>query len=243
MERDQQRFSLHGETPVIETFRTIMAAIILAKEGSVLQRIPLLKERTTIGRRTYNDIVIDEAGVSAEHAVLVFALGDLYFQDMGSTNGSRINGELVQKHCLQDGDVIEMGRHTMQYRAYEDALPSRQAGAEAQSSDDALWSITPIDLSQGDAQGFHRPAIIEILSGQYSGKKIPLTQPLTTIGHPHVQIAVLAKGGDGYSLTHVEGKTHPLVNGKSSGMATKALSDGDLIDLAGTKLRFSFGMQ
>ncbi|HWT70960.1 MAG TPA: FHA domain-containing protein [Oxalicibacterium sp.] len=219
-----------------------MAAIILAKDGTVLQRIPLLKERTTIGRRTYNDIVIDEPGVSAEHAVLLIALGDLYFQDLGSTNGSRINGEPVQKHCLQDGDVIELGRHTMQYRANEDAAPLRQP-EKGEAPDIEPEQAAAAFRAENGISMFGRPALIEVLNGHHSGKKIPLTQPLTTIGHPHVQIAVLAKGRDGYSLTHVEGKTHPLVNGKSSGMATQALSDGDLIDLAGTKLRFSLGVQ
>jgi hypothetical protein len=220
-----------------------MAAIILAKDGTVLQRIPLLKERTTIGRRTYNDVVIDEPGVSAEHAVLLLALGDLYFQDLGSTNGSRINGELVRKHCLQDGDVIELGQHTMQYRANEDALPLRQPeqGAELLGAE-LGQAAAPFGAENGNSI-FDRPAVIEVLNGHHSGKKIPLTQPLTTIGHPQVQIAVLAKGKDGYSLTHVEGKTHPLVNGKSSGMATLVLSDGDLIDLAGTRLRFLSGMR
>jgi hypothetical protein len=217
-----------------------MAAIILAKNGVVLQRIPLLKERTTIGRRTYNDIVIDEPGVSAEHGILVFALGDLYFQDMGSTNGSRINGQPVQKHFMQDGDVIELGQHTMQYRAAEDALPlQREAAADAQDLGDLRQLTIPLP-TEGQAGSSH-PAMIEILSGHYAGRKIPLTQPLTTIGSPNVQIAVLAKGREGYSVTHVEGKVHPLVNGKSSGMATQPLSDRDLIDLAGTKIRFLMG--
>ena len=211
-----------------------MAAIILAKNGAVLQRIPLIKERTTIGRRTYNDIVIDEPGVSAEHAELVFALGDLYFRDMGSTNGSRINGQPVQKHFMNDGDVIQLGQHTtMQYSADEAA-----AGAQNTSG---LLGANP-ELAAGEHGGFARPAMIEVVNGHHAGRKIPLTQPLTTIGSPRVQIAVLARERYGYSVTHVEGKVWPIVNGKSSGMATQPLSDGDLIDLAGIRIRFSLGM-
>jgi hypothetical protein len=217
-----------------------MPSIILAKNGSILQRFPLTKERTTIGRRTYNDIVIDEPGVSAEHAVLVFALGDLYFQDMGSTNGSRINGQPVEKHFLHDGDVIELGQHTMCYRAAEDPLAlQRDTVLGGQSLGDLTSSTRPFPTDEQN--GYAEPALIEILSGPYSGRKVPLTQPLTTIGSPSVQIAVLARGRYGYSVTHVEGKAHPIVNGKSSGTATLALSSGDLIDLAGTKIRFSVG--
>jgi hypothetical protein len=210
-----------------------MAAIILAKNGAVLQRIPLVKERTTIGRRTYNDIVIDEPGVSAEHAELVFALGDLYFQDMGSTNGSRINGQPVQKHFMNDGDVIELGQDTtMQYRADEGLLPLDSGSASGREVDGGVG---------GDA--CVQPALIEILDGHHAGRKIPLTQPLTTIGAPRIQTAVLAKGRQGYSLTHLEGKVHPLINGKSVGTATKGLCNGDLINLAGATVRFSLCVQ
>jgi hypothetical protein len=213
-----------------------MAAIILAKNGAVLQRIPLVKERTTIGRRTYNDIVIDEPGVSADHAELVFALGDLYYQDMGSTNGSRINGQPVQKHFMNDGDVIQLGQMTMHYRADETGLSFHQAGVLGIPGEGRAVARLPVDQQEYD-----RPAMIEILNGHHSGKRIPLTQALTTIGSPRVQIAVLARGRDGYSVTHIDGKTYPVINGKSSGTTTQDLTNGDLIDLAGTKVRFLLG--
>jgi hypothetical protein len=215
-----------------------MAAIILAKNGAILQRISLVKERTTIGRRTYNDIVIDEPGVSAEHAELVFALGDLYFQDMGSTNGSRINGQPVQKHFMNDGDLIELGQHTtMEYRRDVGVLPLESAAASRGEFDDGLGGD---DRNDHAREAYMQPALIEILDGHHAGRKIPLTQPLTTIGLPRIQTAVLARGRHGYSLTYLEGEVYPLINGKSGGAATRALSDGDLIDVAGTTVRFFF---
>jgi hypothetical protein len=218
-----------------------MAAIILAKNGAVLQRIPLVKERTTIGRRTYNDIVIDEPGVSAEHAELVFALGDLYFQDMGSTNGSRINGQPVQKHFMNDGDLIELGQHiTMQYRADVGVSPLEAGSASGGGLDGGVGVDSWADHTR---DAYMQPAVIEILDGHHAGQKIPLTQPLTTIGLPRIQTAVLARGGHGYSLTHLEGKVYPLINGKSGGTSTQGLSNGDLINLAGTTVRFSLCLE
>ncbi len=93
-----------------------MATIILAKDGVTLQELPLLKTRITIGRRTYNDIVIDAPGISAEHAVIITTPTESYFEDLGSTNGSRLNGQPVRKHLLQGRDVIELATHTIQYR-------------------------------------------------------------------------------------------------------------------------------
>ncbi len=94
-----------------------MPTIILAKDGVALQEFPLLKERTSIGRRAYNDIVIDAAGISAEHAVIISHPVGCYFEDLGSTNGSQINGRVVTKHLLEDSDVISLATHTIQYCA------------------------------------------------------------------------------------------------------------------------------
>jgi hypothetical protein len=215
-----------------------MAVIILAKDGIVLQRIPLIKERTTIGRRTYNDIVIDDPDVSSEHAVLVATLGDMFFQDLNSTNGSAMNGEKVQRLFLQDADVLELGRHTIQYRAFEDALPLRRPSGAAEARGRPSPMSTRPRSRDGDSSTMSS-ASIEIVSGHLSGRKIALTQPLVTIGRPHRHVAVLARGASGYSLTHVEGQSPPLVNGQSIGMATRPLSHNDLIELDGTQLRFS----
>jgi len=210
-----------------------MAAIILSKDGVVMQTIPLLKERTTIGRRTYNDVVIDEPGVSAEHAVIVLAPGEPYFQDLYSTNGSRINGQPAHRHFLQDGDIVEFGQHAIVYHANGDA----PAMNHSMRSDGTIGQA-PASSVQAGMRREGTSAFVEILNGHYAGRKIPLTQPLTTVGRPNRHVAVLARQRSGYSLTHVEGKVHPLLNGQSIGLSTRPLADGDLVDLEGTQLRF-----
>ena len=96
-----------------------MATIILAKDGIALQALSLLKTRITIGRRTYNDIVIDAPCISAKHAVIITAPTESTFEDLGSTNGSRVKGQLVKRHVLQGRDVIELAMHTILYNANE----------------------------------------------------------------------------------------------------------------------------
>ena len=59
---------------------------------SVIREIPLDKERTTIGRKPHNDIQIDNLAVSGEHAVIVTILNDSFLEDLGSTNGTLVNG-------------------------------------------------------------------------------------------------------------------------------------------------------
>jgi len=92
-----------------------MAKLILSLEGSVIREIPLDKERITIGRRPQNDIQIENLAVSGEHACIVTILNDSFLEDLGSTNGTLVNGNPIKKHILQNSDVIEIGKYKMKY--------------------------------------------------------------------------------------------------------------------------------
>jgi pSer/pThr/pTyr-binding forkhead associated (FHA) protein len=92
-----------------------MAKLILSMDGLVLKEITLTKERTTIGRKPHNDIQIDNLAVSGEHAVIVTILNDSFLEDLGSTNGTLVNGQPIKKHFLQNSDVIELGKYKLKY--------------------------------------------------------------------------------------------------------------------------------
>ncbi|MBA4382172.1 MAG: hypothetical protein C0406_06355 [Sideroxydans sp.] len=91
------------------------AKLILSMDGAVIKEYPLTKERTTIGRKPHNDIAIDNLAVSSEHAAVITILNDSFFEDLGSTNGSVVNGAPTQKHFLQNNDVIEIGKYKLKY--------------------------------------------------------------------------------------------------------------------------------
>ncbi|MGH8761300.1 MAG: FHA domain-containing protein, partial [Burkholderiales bacterium] len=92
-----------------------MAKLILSMDGQVLKEIPLSKERITIGRKPHNDVQIDNLAVSGEHAVIVSIMVDAFLEDLGSTNGTMVNGKAVKKHFLQDNDVVELGKYKLKY--------------------------------------------------------------------------------------------------------------------------------
>jgi len=92
-----------------------MAKLILSMDGLVLKEIPLTKERTTIGRKPHNDIQIDNLAVSGEHAAIITILNDSFIEDLGSTNGTMVNGKPIKKHFLQNNDVVEIGKHKLKY--------------------------------------------------------------------------------------------------------------------------------
>jgi len=94
-----------------------MAKLILSLEGSMIREVALDKERIMIGRKPSNEIQIENLAVSGEHACIVTILNDSFLEDMGSTNGTLVNGNPIKKHILQNNDVIEIGKYKLKYVA------------------------------------------------------------------------------------------------------------------------------
>src|SRR5690349_24339519 len=104
-----------------------MAKLILSVDGQVLKEYTLSKERTLIGRKPHNDIQIDNLAVSGEHAAIITILNDSFIEDLGSTNGTMVNGKPIKKHFLQNNDVVEIGKHKLKY--FNDA-PAQASAAD-----------------------------------------------------------------------------------------------------------------
>src|SRR5574337_821367 len=68
-----------------------------------------------LGRRPYNDIVIDNLAVSGEHAVLQMVGNDVFIEDLNSTNGTYINGRAIKKQLLAHNDTVEIGKYKIKY--------------------------------------------------------------------------------------------------------------------------------
>jgi len=266
-----------------------MAKLILSMDGLVLKEIPLSKERTTIGRKAHNDIQIDNLAVSGEHAVIVTILNDSFMEDLGSTNGTLVNGNPVKKHFLQNNDVIELGKYKLKFIQEAGAQPAAAAAdfektmvlrpsamkaaaeqakaaglggaAAAQAARQAAIQATgqaaqaagigekpaapaaavaaPAAAAAAAAPKPAQPlGAIQLLSGGNAGKELELSKPLTTLGKPGVQVAVLTRRPQGYFITHVEGAQRPTVNGQPIGSAPHALKDHDLVEIAGIKMEF-----
>src|SRR5215471_1024189 len=95
--------------------------VLFLADGTTLD-VPLDRERTTIGRRGDNDICLPNLAVSGEHAVVVTILADSFLEDLGSTNGTLVNGKAIAKHFLRDRDEIDIGRHKIVYCTDDNAV-------------------------------------------------------------------------------------------------------------------------
>jgi hypothetical protein len=95
--------------------------IVFMADGTTLD-LPLKRERVTIGRRADNDVCLPNLAVSGEHAAVVTILADSFLEDLGSTNGTLVNGAPIAKHLLRDGDRIDIGRHMLVYCVDDDTV-------------------------------------------------------------------------------------------------------------------------
>ena len=283
-----------------------MAKLILSLDGQVIKEYDIGKERMTIGRKPHNDIQIDNLAVSGEHAMVMTILNDSFLEDLGSTNGTMVNGQPVKKHFLQSNDVVEIGKYKLKYvndkagkmtqQEFEKtmvlrapiagvAAAGKPAAADTQTNMQAKAAVEKPAAEKPAAEkpAAEKPAVekpvaekpaavrpaavagnqpatgggvgttetqppaqassdspgtIQILSGPNAGRELPLSKPLTTLGKPGTQVAVIAKRPQGYFITHVEGANFPVVNGKSLDAQAYQLKDHDIIELAGVKMEF-----
>lgn len=201
-----------------------MPKITITMDGAVVREVEITKTRTALGRRPYNDVVIENLAVSGEHAALHLQGSEVTIEDLNSTNGTFVNGKVVKKQLLRYGDVIEIGKYKVQYDAVEgDQVPVAQA-RPAMSA--------PV-ANQPDVSG-----VVRVLSGPATGRELPLSKVVTTVGKPGVSIAAITRRPHYFSAHYVEGPERPLLNGVVLTPEPVTLKHGDIMDLAGTRMEF-----
>lgn len=215
-----------------------MSKLVISLDGVVIKECLITKEKTTLGRRPYNDIVIDNLAVSGEHALLHATGGEVAIEDLNSTNGTYINGKAVKKQQLSHGDVVEIGKYKIKYLAmgspeYEASRMGDRGGPVTVPASD-FGLLSTMDEPAG-------PASIRVLNGAAAGREVMLTKEKTTLGKPGVQVAAIHKRAGSHVLVHVEGPVRPTVNGVELSGDGVPLRNGDLIELAGTRMQFVQG--
>jgi pSer/pThr/pTyr-binding forkhead associated (FHA) protein len=227
--------------------------MIVSIDGVVIKEVQLTKDRTTLGRRPYNDIVIDNLAVSGEHAVLQMSGNEVYLEDLNSTNGTYVNGKAVKKQLLQNNDTVEIGKYKIKYLneaagpSFEKTMiikagtvlppaappPAAPVGAAAPAAAAAQSAAQAADLGMMPVK-----ATIKVLSGAAAGREVPLVKVVTTIGKPGVAVAAITRRPQGFVVAHVEGGNKPTLNGAAIGAEPVTLKNGDLLELAGTQMQF-----
>lgn len=220
-----------------------MGKLIITESSGASRELALDKERVTIGRHADNDICLNDKAVSGHHAVIITILSDSFLEDLDSTNGTLVNGKQIAKHPLSHGDTVAIGRNTLRYEAeqagsgedFEKTMILRPSQVAAVTGTPAAQAAAPT------ASDKPLTGRLRVEGGSNAGRELELTKALTTIGKPGVQVAAITKRADGFYIVHVGGTTggkRPQVNGQEVDAQARKLNDGDVIELAGTKMKF-----
>ena len=219
-----------------------MGKLVVSLDGVVIKEVQITKDKTTLGRRPYNDIVIDNLAVSGEHAVLQMVGADVFIEDLNSTNGTYINGKAIKKQLLTHNDTVEIGKYKIKYLVDEGADYEKTMIMRPGATPPAFTPPAPAAHAPAAAPSLAaaptQPAVIKVLNGAAAGREVALTKVVTTVGKPGVQVASITKRPNGYAFAHVEGATRPSVNGVPLVGDSVPLRNGDVIELAGTQMQF-----
>lgn len=201
-----------------------MPQLIVSVEGVEIKHVHLTKDRTTLGRKADNDIVLDNLVVSSRHCVFELkGLADVFLEDLRSTNGTFVNNKRVtERQRLHDGEVIAIGNFRIQYvRASEPSGFHETTG------------FKPEAAAAGALQASFR-----VLNGSSAGLEMPVVKAVTTFGQPGVSVVAVSHRRTGYFVAHMDGATQPTLNGDPLGADATLLSSHDVLELAGTRMMF-----
>ena len=212
-----------------------MPQLIATVKGVEVRHVHLRKDRTTLGRKPDNDIVLDTLVVSGHHCAFdLVGVADVFVVDLGSTNGTYVNDRMARDRTrLADGDVIAIGPYRIRYL---------QASEEPTSHFGTTSFQTSLQAPSFPASGLQAlQASFTVLTGSSAGLEVPVVKAVTTFGKPGVSVVSVAQRRGAYYVTHLGGETPPLLNANPVGTDPLLLSDRDVLDLAGTQMRFQLG--
>lgn len=228
-------------------------ALVLSENGRFRNEIPLVRERLRIGRRSHNDLVLDDLTVSGEHALVQVRPEGCLIRDLESRNGTHVNGRPIAECELVEGDCIDIGIYRLRLvrvRVADARSPSRAAlpaaePAAASPQPPGMPAAGQADAAEGQAgaqvaEAVVAPAapVLEYLAGPYVGITQRVDRNIVRIGDGGTQAAVITRRRQGWFLTHLEGMAAPRVNGVAIGLSASPLADGDLIELGAVQVRF-----
>ena len=99
-----------------------MAKLVHTVEGAIFREYVLTEGTLHVGRSPENEVQVDDLAVSGRHAVIkvtpspyMEGLDDIVVEDLGSTNGTRVNGTRITRHSLKHEDLVQIGSHDLKF--------------------------------------------------------------------------------------------------------------------------------
>ena len=221
-----------------------MSKLIMTLDGAVVREYPIEKDSISIGRKHGNDIQLNDLTVSGRHSLIVKMGEHVYVDDLGSTNGTLLNGARVAKTLIKHGDVIQVGNYQFTYFDNDETEyePTMFIQAEIEETQLIDANAKPATI----ATKGERLAGVKIMNGPMAKKVLELRKPFNTIGFNGIKMAMIARNANNYSISALKSNKLrrandvAMVNGKPISMEALKLKEHDIIELAGTQMQFFY---
>ena len=220
-----------------------MSKLIQTLEGAVIREHTIDKDSISIGRKHGNDVQLNDLTVSGRHALITKMGEHMYVDDLGSTNGTLLNGARIAKSIIKHGDVIQVGNFQFTYFSDDEAEYEPTMFIQAEIEDTKVIDTKTMDM---DTPKGERLAAVKIKNGPLAKKVLELRKPFNTIGFNGAKLAMIARNTENYTISTLKStkarrdSDMPLLNGKPITLEAKVLNDHDVIELAGTQMEFFY---
>jgi hypothetical protein len=161
--------------------------LTLVLSGRTLDRFEFNEfERLKVGRSEDCEVRIDNLGISRHHCEIVTKEGFFLVRDLGSNNGTYVNGNKVEVHSLNNGDVITMGKYSLEYQgpalAPQSGLQVSEAGSEPMGA--MTVQVDPAALARMAGAKASKVRGYFVLQGKGGGtpRTIVLEKPTFVVG-------------------------------------------------------------
>jgi ABC-2 type transport system ATP-binding protein len=232
-------------------------AIIEGREAG--REFPVTRT-TLIGRDPAADVVIADAEVSPQHASFVLAAGRVVVEDLGSTNGTFVNGRRVTgSHELQPGDRVQLGATVLEVRPPTSPSVEAEPGSQARKATrvtpatevppapaPTAAEVGPSTPRPSRARHIPTVPVLVFVGGQKAGSEVPVGSQVVVgrdVGAADVILdqdpdvsrrhATFSPAGAGLTVQDLGSTNGTFVNGKRL-TDTVALETGDRVELGGT---------
>jgi pSer/pThr/pTyr-binding forkhead associated (FHA) protein len=220
-----------------------MAKLIITLDGAIIREYLINKDSISIGRKHGNDIQLNDLTVSGRHSMITISDNSAYVDDLGSTNGTLLNGARISKSIIKHGDLLQVGNYQFTYFENDQEEYEPTMFLRAEIEDTQIMQTNP--PRDGDAKG-EPLAAVKILNGPLKGKVLELRKPFNTLGFNGIKLAMIARTANGYTISTIHNSKArrandiPNINGKPMQGETQSLHSNEVIELAGTQMQFFY---
>ncbi len=220
--------------------------LILTLDGEIIKEYPIGDESISIGRKHGNNIQLNDLTVSGRHSLFTSIPDQAFVEDLGSTNGTLVNGNHIKKTTLKHGDVVQVGHHQFTFLTEGEGETKYEPTMFIKAEMDETQIVLPEWESREESIKGQPLAGLRTLNGPMARTVMELRKPFNTVGFQGRKMALLSRGLDGYTISEIRNSRsrrdhdHPLLNGQEIGPTPVDLQSSDVINISGFEVEFYY---